>query len=213
MGKKIIENKNKYLIAAFGLAIFTYIAYIVSTQDVIVFDTVIREKVYDLRSTVLNFIFIPITYLGNWQSITILALLLLFFSKTRKNIGIPFVIISISSTIIYKIVKSIFRRPRPDKVFHMIEQGGFSFPSGHSMNCIVCYGILIYLVRRYVKNKKLANSITVLLSILIICIGFSRIYVGVHFPTDVIGGWSLGITVLCISIIILEKIRGKRNDI
>ncbi len=210
MEKKTVEKKSKYFIAILGLISFLYISYIVSIQDVVLFDTVVRKTVYGLRSEILNFIFIPVTYLGNWQTVTLLALLLVLFQKTRKDIGIPFVVVSISSTVIYKIIKSIFKRPRPDEVFHLIEQGGYSFPSGHSMNCIVCYGILIYLVRRYVKSKKVTNVITVLLSILIICIGFSRIYVGVHFPTDVLGGWSLGITVLCISIIILEKIRGKK---
>lgn len=93
----------------------------------------------------------------------------------------------------------------------LIPQGGYSFPSGHSMNCIVCYGILIYLIRRYCPNKKAANILTVLLGLLIIGIGTSRVYVGVHFPTDVLGGWSLGLAFLLVSIIMLEKIRGEKE--
>ena len=80
------------------------------------------------------------------------------------------------------------------------------------MNCLVIYGMLIYLTRRYCRNKRIANIITAVLSLLILAIGCSRVYVGVHFPTDILGGWSLGIAVLTAAIIIFERIRGGKND-
>ena len=195
-----------------ALLCFAYIAYTVAGSDVLAFDTVIREWAYSLRNPILNKILIGITYLGNWQTVVILAFVLLANPGTRRKIGVPYTITAASSTIIYKVAKSIFQRPRPDLSVRIIEEGGYSFPSGHAMNCIVIYGILIYLTRRYCRNKKAANGITFLLGFLILAIGCSRVYVGVHFPTDILGGWSLGIGVLTVTIIVIERIRGGEYD-
>lgn len=213
MGK--LDNRNGLRITIIGIALicFVYAAYMITTNQELALDTVIREWAYSLRGPVLNSIFIFITYLGNWQTITLLALALLIIKKTRIEIGLPFAITSIISTVIYKLTKMAFQRPRPDLTVRIIEQGGYSFPSGHAMNSLVCYGILIYLTRRYCKNKIVCNTITVLLSLLFLLIGLSRVYVGVHFPTDILGGWSLGIVVLTLAIMCIERIRGRKNDL
>ena len=211
--KKSRKNTIRYVVILLALLNFGLIAWnVVNVMEIsgtIAFDEGIRNWVYDHRSPLLSCIFIPVTYMGNWQTITILAAVLLAVPTTRKKIGLPFSIISLSSTVVYKLVKGLFQRPRPELAVRLIPQGGFSFPSGHSMNCIVCFGILIYLIRRYCPNQKIANILSVLLGILIAGIGSSRVYVGVHFPTDVLAGWSLGLAFLLLSIIILEKQRGE----
>ena len=106
-------------------------------------------------------------------------------------------------------MKYIFQRPRPDIALRLIEESGYSFPSGHSMNCLVSYGILAYLLLRYCENRKLAKLLSVGLCLIVILIGLSRVYVGVHFPTDVIGGWSLGIAVLVAMMYAFEKFDGR----
>lgn len=210
MLEKNQRNYIRWTIMGCALICFGIIASQIVQNPVISFDETMRYWVYEQRSPLLNAIFIPITYMGNWQTITVLAAILLAVPKTRRNIGLPFAVISLSSTVVYKVVKGIFERPRPELDVRLIPQGGFSFPSGHSMNCIVCFGILIYLIRRYCPNRKLANILTVVLGLLIVGIGTSRVYVGVHFPTDVLGGWSLGLAFLMGSILILEKIRGEK---
>lgn len=207
------KKYTRIIVIGGALVCFAYLAYMVTTRETLAFDTVIREWAYNQRSPALNRVLIAITYMGNWQSITLLGIALLLHPKTRKNIGLPFAVVSLSSTVLYKIVKSIFARPRPDVAVRLIEQGGFSFPSGHSMNGLVCFGILIYLIRRYCKNKKTANLLTGLLAALIFAIGCSRVYVGVHFPTDILAGWSLGAAFLTFAIIMLEKIRGEKHDL
>ena len=209
----MLEKKQKtyirWTVMGCALICFGVIASQVVQNPVIGFDETVRSWVYEQRSPLLTAVFIPITYMGNWQTITMLAAILLAIPKTRRDIGLPFAVVSLSSTVLYKIVKGIFERPRPELEARLITQGGFSFPSGHSMNCIVCFGILIYLIRRYCPDRRAANILTVLLILLITGIGTSRVYVGVHFPTDVLGGWSLGLAFLMGSIIILEKIRGE----
>lgn len=184
---------------------FAYIAWQVSTRDVLLFDTVIRQWAYDQRGPVLNRIMIVITYLGNWQTVVTLGLALLL-PGTRRRFGVPFVCISAASTVFYKCMKAVFARPRPDLAVRLIEESGWSFPSGHSMNCIVCYGVLIYLIRRYCTNRQAANGLTALLSLLVLSIGCSRVYVGVHYPTDVLGGWSLGLAFLLTSVLVYERV-------
>lgn len=206
------DNRIRWIVIGGALLCFAYLAFRISSGTEPAFDIAIRNWVYDHRTPFLNGIFIPVTYMGNWQTIVILGAGLLLVPATRKNIGVPFAVISLSSTVVYKLIKSLFMRPRPELAVRLIEQGGWSFPSGHSMNCIVCYGLLIYLVRRYCKNRRAANGLTALFSLLIGLIGISRVYVGVHFPTDVLGGWSLGAAFLMAAIMILEKLRGKDND-
>ena len=91
-----------------ALICFAYIAYTISSYDVLTFDIVIREWAYAQRSPVLNKILIGITYLGNWQTIVTLGFVLLVHPGTRQKIGLPFAITAASSTIIYKVAKSIF---------------------------------------------------------------------------------------------------------
>ncbi|MGN0733395.1 MAG: phosphatase PAP2 family protein, partial [Emergencia sp.] len=200
-------TKKRMAVILISLAVFTIIAVNVSCHDFLSFDTVARNWVYSRRTDTLSSIIIPITYSGNVQTVFALGVILMLWKKTRKTFGIPFAIVSISSSVCYKAVKAVFKRPRPDVAVHLIKQGGYSFPSGHSMNCLVCYGFLIYLINRHCKNKKLARILTVLLTLQIICIGLSRVYVGVHFPTDILGGWSLGLAFLTVSIIIYERVR------
>ncbi len=208
MGLNNKNNTKAYLIAIIaGLVIFSATAVIIVSGNEAGFDDGIRFWVYEHRNPVLDRFFITVTYMGNWQFMVLIGICLLVFSKTRKTAGIPFAVTSLTSTLIYKLIKSTFQRPRPDLMYRIIEQGGFSFPSGHSMNCMVCYGILIYLIRRNVKDKKAANLLTGICAGLIVLIGISRVYVGVHFPTDIIGGWSLGISVLAAAILIQEKRR------
>lgn len=213
MGKSN-KNREKLLMAIgiMGLILFCIIAYIVSAGYVTTFDDNIRFWTYDKRNDFLNKILIFITYCGNWQTVTSVVVIMILIKNTRKNIGIPLAVTAINSTLIYKVIKHIFERPRPDIMYRIIEQGGFSFPSGHSMNSLVCYGILIYLIRKNCKNNNLKNLLTILLVILIPLIAISRVYVGVHFPTDIIGGWCLGIFVLMFAILIIERIGGK-NDL
>lgn len=191
-------DKQKSFLTAAGLSVFAMTAYLVATNDTLLFDTVIREFIYDFRNERLTAVLKIITYLGNWQSVSIICILLLLMPRVRFSIGLPVTFASILCTIIYKVLKTAFQRTRPDIALHLIEQGGYSFPSGHSFTNFVFYGMLLFLCRQKIKNKRAANMITVLLCCLIFLIGFSRVYLGVHYPTDVLGGWALGLSLLMI---------------
>lgn len=95
-------------------------------------------------------------------------------------------------------------RSRPTE-FRIVEETGYSFPSGHSMVSMAFYGYLIYLIYKYVENKYVKWSSIVLLSILICSIGISRIYLGVHYTSDVLGGFLISISYLIIYISATNK--------
>ena len=106
--------------------------------------------------------------------------------------------------------KNIFERSRPIGI-NLIEETGLSFPSGHSMVGLAFYGFIIYLIYKLISNKRKKQLFTIILSIIILLIGFSRIYLGVHYFTDVIGGFLLGIIYLTIYINIIKiESRDKR---
>ena len=195
-----------------GFVLFVIISYFVITQDTSVFDTVIREYIYDFRNEGLTFIFTMVTYLGNWNTITLLCCLFLLVPRVRISFGLPLTAAAILASLIQKALKVSFHRARPDLSLHLINQGGYSFPSGHSFSVLIFYGMIIFLCRQNIKDRKAANLITVLLSCLIILIGFSRIYLGVHYPTDVLGGWSLGLCVLMVFISVFEFYNMRRNS-
>lgn len=189
-------NKKMILVLSIALSVFAITAYLIMTKETLAFDTAIREYSYRIRNDGLTHIFKLLTYIGNWQTITILCFLSLLIKAVRKNFGLPLTATAIITTIVQKTLKAAFHRQRPDVALHLINQGGYSFPSGHSMTSVVFYGMLIFLCRRYIKNKRISNIITALLILLILLIGYSRVYLGVHYPTDIVGGWSIGISLL-----------------
>ena len=174
-------------------------------------DLSIQEAFFSLRSEPLNTVVIALTHCGDTVTIVALCALLLILPN-RLKYGLPVSVAALVGLAIYKPMKHIFFRSRPDQALHLVEQGGYSFPSGHSVTSVIVYGLLIYLIRRYCKNEKLKNILTAVCLLLALLIGPSRIYVGVHWPTDVICGWLIGGGVLLLSVTVLERI-GKNESI
>ena len=132
--------------------------------------------------------------------VTIVLFILIKNKKIRLSIFANLVII----TILNQLLKRILQRPRPTE-YRIIEETGYSFPSGHSMISMAFYGYLIYLIYKYAKNKYIKWISIVLLSILICAIGISRIYLGVHYTSDVLGGFLISISYLIIYISAVNK--------
>lgn len=116
-----------------------------------------------------------------------------------------FVLATLLSAVINNILKLIIHRPRPSQTMLLAAETTYSFPSGHSMIAMVFYGLIIYYVRKFVKKKWLSNLLTVILSLIILAVGVTRIYLGVHYATDVLAAYILGFAYLVVFIKILEK--------
>ncbi len=142
----------------------------------------------------------------------IIATITLFILIKNKKIGFSIIFNLVIITILNQLLKNILQRPRPTE-FRIIEETGYSFPSGHSMISMAFYGYLIYLIYKYVENKYLKWALIVLLSILICTIGISRIYLGVHYTSDVLGGFLISISYLVIYVSATNKFLTKRDNL
>lgn len=196
--KKLANNIGIYIITAICLSGFFTMLWLVQTGNAASIDDPVQEVIYSMRSSWLTPVMKIITYMGNWQTITAICLILLAFSKTRVTYGVPLSIGAIFVSLVNKGIKAIVSRMRPDQAMFLIEQGGWSFPSGHSITSMFFFGMLIWLIRRNVQNRRLANILTMLLAIPMILVGVSRVYLGVHYPTDVLAGWCLGIIAIAL---------------
>lgn len=120
-----------------------------------------------------------------------------------------FVFANLLAIILNNIIKLIVHRPRPSNTMTLAVETSYSFPSGHSMMSMVFYGLVIYYVRKFVKKKWISNLLTVVLSLVILAVGITRIYLGVHYATDVLAAYVIGFVYLFVFIKILEKRESK----
>lgn len=151
-----------------------------------------------------------ITQIGGAIVLLAITIALLIFLKNKK-IGIAVAINLGVVTLLNLFLKNIVQRPRPNE-FRLIDETGYSFPSGHSMVSMAFYGFLIYLIYKFVKSKRLKWILIIILSALIITIGISRIYLGVHYTSDVLAGFTISVSYLVIYTSIVKKFIGKREE-
>ena len=200
--KKVIKN-------SIFLILFLVTMIMLLLNKVSFLDDYIYKIIYGLRNNIWDFIFINITKMGNTTIVllVIIVVLLKMNHKNQKILSFTAMITVLSN----QIIKNIIKRPRPNHI-RLIKQGGYSFPSGHAMISIAVYGFLLYYIQTNCKNKKQKILLSVLLTIIILMIGCSRVYVGVHYPTDIIGGYCLSIYILKMVIYFCQKYRGNSNE-
>lgn len=204
-------DKKRYITSLVLLIFFIIIMILVITCNITTFDDNIYNLLYSLRSSSMDLIMKTITQFGNTIPVIIITLVLMITLTSRKEVFLigSNTILTVGSN---QILKHIICRPRPNHL-RLIVENGYSFPSGHAMISICLYGLLIYLVNKKIKNKLLKIILTILLIILILGIGISRIYVGVHYPSDVLGGDLLSLSILIFNITIVNKYyRGKKHE-
>ena len=150
-----------------------------------------------------------ITHIGGAKIVFVLTILAIILIKGLKNK--LFLLTGIVGTAGLNVVlKHIIQRERPN-INRLIPEKGYSFPSGHSMMSMAFYGMLIFLIFKYVKNTALKWTLIVILTILLSTIGITRIYLGVHYPSDVIGGFLVSLTYLFILTEIYNKVKIEEN--
>lgn len=199
-------KKINIIISAFLMIFFLIWTFLVSSGYTVSFDKVIYEVIIKFRCDFLDSFFKFITVFGNINTIFFIACLFLII-KRNKDALLLSVISVICPTVMY-IIKSIIKRQRPT-ILQLIDQGGYSFPSGHAMIAVCVYGYFIYYFYRHVKNKCLRNFVCTFLVIFILLIGISRIYLGVHYPSDILGGYLISSIILIIIIDSFEIINSK----
>lgn len=194
----------KYIIVLLCLVLFSIITYYVTLGKSIGIDDAIYNYIdNNIINDNLTNILKVVTNITSPIVVIITFIILIIFIKNNK-IKISLAINLIGITLINNLLKVIIARPRPN-ISRLVSETGYSFPSGHSVTSMVFYGYLIYLVYKYINNKKIKIILMIFLGLLIPIIGFSRVYLGVHYTSDVIGGFLLGVVYLILFIDISNK--------
>lgn len=208
-------KKYKYLIW-FLLSFIFLFGFLSLFEDVILeksipsLDYIIVNWVYSFRTPVLNEIMKAITTLGNVSGVAIflgIVLIALFFLKKKKYI-IPIIISSVFGEVFVYFMKIIAQRARPLTQNALITETDFSFPSGHAMIAITVYGFVLYFLIQACKERWQRIALVIVGGLLILSIGFSRLYLGVHWPTDILASYLLGGSWVCF---LIGGIEGKED--
>lgn len=170
---------------------------------------------YSIRSDFLNSIFVTITSFGNYFFSSIIALVSLYFlfKLKKKNIALFLVANIFIGQIVTFLLKYLINAPRPSLVRALVIENDPSFPSAHTMIAITLYfSLFIIISRKYIKlNNVLRIVLMIFFSILTIVIPLSRLYLGVHWFSDIIGGIFLGLLQTLILLGIF-KLKLPKND-
>ena len=211
----ILNKKNiKWIIVFISTFLFVIILRRVFRDEMITIDDRFYNYIMQYSSNGLTKFFKIVTFFGGAEAIIIITALIFIVVKEKKYA----ICISINLAIIIIvnfILKVVIARPRPDD-YNLIVETGYSFPSGHSMVSLGYYGLLIYFIyKNFNKNKYLKNIMCIFLTMLIMLIGLSRIYLRVHYLSDVLGGFCITTAYLILYINIWKnklESRGMNTD-
>lgn len=151
-----------------------------------------------------------VTFLGNNATIITFVVLVALGLVVAKRFGLAFRVVFASGLggILVVTLKQIFQRARP--VDQLLPAGGFSFPSGHAFAATVFYGMMVVLVWR-LTDRRWARALAVILGPAMIgAVGLSRVYLNVHYLSDVLAGWAIGLAWLIASLLLIDTVERRR---
>ena len=208
--KRWLLKNYVWLILFLAVTFLIYLMRDIYKNQIIAIDKCAYEFIVNnMRQDWLTPIMIFTTNLSGAVALIAITLITIIMTKNKK-VGLAVIFNLIGIVLLNLILKNILQRPRPYG-YHLIEESGYSFPSGHSMVSMAFYGLLIYISYIKIKNVKLRNFICVFLAILILLIGFSRIYLGVHYASDVIAGFIISLIYLILLIKTVSKLTVKEK--
>jgi undecaprenyl-diphosphatase len=205
------------LLGLLALSLFLVVANYALSQNAL---TTLDEQVsLELKeqarqSVLLKDLFLGITTLGNFEVLAWLCagvagvlLVLLWRRQIHYTLAAIWIIAVLGASIINVELKDTFQRQRPDRATALVHAGGWSFPSGHSMGGLIVYGMLGYLLLQTVQRRSARLAIVGGLMLLVLAIGFSRVLLGAHWPSDVAAGYLAGTVWLSVCITGAETAR------
>ena len=177
-------------------------------------DLAIFERIKPSVSPVKNSVMLFITFLGKHQFLVPANLLLIFYFLVVKHqnwFSIRIITIALSSLALMLLLKYLFQRKRPLSPLLKAAKG-LSFPSGHAIMSVTFYGLLLYILLNTVDMEWVKYLFSLVLVLLMVLIGYSRVYLRVHYASDVLAGFIIGILWLCISLSVLNQLEQYAKD-
>lgn len=181
------------LILGFFIKGFIEISGELKENELVTFDRTVIHFVQNFISDRLTELMMFITFLGsiNWLAFAVIAGTLILWFLKKYSLSIFLGVSSGLGAVFNILLKNIFQRERPD-IQPLISEQGFSFPSGHSMGSFIFYGALAFVIVHFAKRNVWKYFGVLMMVAIIALIGISRVYLGVHFPSDIIGGFTAG---------------------
>jgi len=203
---------KKWIGIAVLASILAVIAIIVFVFEATAFDTRVSNAIQSLRTESLNrFVKIATDAGSKTVEIPIAIIVALWLLIRYRAVAKATVLLGslLGTYVLNTVLKNLFARPRP-VLNRLIEESGYSFPSGHAMVATGFYGFLFYLIWRYFKDRAqhgLATCVTVFAAVWLLLTGLFRVYLGVHYPTDILAAYAGGGIALLLCVIVYHRIR------
>ena len=206
-----MKDKQTYLTkGSFALLLFVILGYIVKFYpDMLIgFDQPIQTAIRGDLPASLTFLFRTITHLIDIPVIItwVLIVAFIFYRKQWKLESYLMLGNLTLAGILIVTFKNIYQRPRPE-ILHLVEEKGFSFPSGHSLAVTIMVGTLIVIFSQRIKDQLWKRIVQILLGLYLVSVLISRVYLGVHYPSDVLASLCVGLGVLFIEFPFYDKLR------
>jgi undecaprenyl-diphosphatase len=184
-----------YLAAAAALLTFGWLARNVLQHQTIRFDAVVRDAVHALASPTLTAFFGWITWLGSEVFLLPFGALMVWrlLAAGRRHAAALLVLAAVGGELLDQILKLAFHRNRPGPFFGYPLPDSYSFPSGHSMVSVCFYGVLAAVLTARMESRRERAAVWAVAAAVVAAIGISRIYLGVHYPSDVAAGYCAAI--------------------
>ncbi|MEG9326728.1 phosphatase PAP2 family protein [Salinimicrobium catena] len=206
-----------FIVFVLGLNVFVELSEEISGKALRRYDTQVTDYITSFRSPELNKFFQFITDMGDLYAYiiaTTLAAIYFFFKLRNKWFLFQLLGVLIISALANIALKRAFNRARPT-IEHLVVVKSLSYPSGHAMSAMAFYGFLTYLVFQIKMKRWLRAVLSTIFIFLILAIGISRIYLGVHFPSDVAGGFIAGLIWVAFCVVlfnIIALLRARKRD-
>ncbi|MGQ9554986.1 MAG: phosphatase PAP2 family protein [Anaerolineae bacterium] len=188
-----ITRWRPYLLPVASLLVFAILMVAISLTITNTLDADVLLALRRRASPWLTHVMVVITYLGTWPVVLVVALAYALITRGRANMDLAYLLgAAAGGGALSLLLKNLIQRPRPDPVAALVLAGGFSFPSGHALLSLVFYGTLVRILASHMQSRRCAFLLYLAGALLIVAIGFSRLYLGVHYLTDVLAGYAIG---------------------
>jgi undecaprenyl-diphosphatase len=205
-----------FLVCLVGVVAFGILADEMGEGDTAWFDAFVREGVHSFATPLLTPLMIFFSFVGDWPFLTVLGITIfasLLYIKWKRE-AVIFFITNAGELILNFSLKAFYQRTRPEPLFEYSLPSSYSFPSGHALGSFCFFGILAWILAANVKTRRSKCAIYSGAALLVFSIGLSRIYLGVHYPSDVVAGY-LAATVWTLTVVFADRSllrAGKKSD-
>ena len=204
-----------FVISVVCISGFSLMSLLISDHKIVYFDTMVISAIQGMETPTMTSVMKFFTFIGSAPFVIVMGIVILFFlyKVLQHRIELILFIASIlGSAALNTLLKHLFHRIRPN-LHRLIDIGGYSFPSGHAMNAFSVYVIITFLLWRHIQRKWGRTLLLLFSFFMILAIGVSRIYLGVHYPSDIVGGYFASGFWLTIAIWTFQYYKEKRNKV